>query len=83
LQLRPASNQDSDAVTKMISDVYDEYGEQLFLEGADADLLDIESSYAGRGGACVVLHDGALPYSEYEFRLELKPDSADSPCKPA
>lgn len=167
MELRPASNRHRDAVTQLISDVYGEYGEQLFLEDADSDLLDIESSYAGRGGACVVLldeneiigchatlpldpenklltfrrlylkkdhrggpggrilmdwaldwarvhdyrkvefwsdtrfkrahrfftrfgfqatgrvrdmHDGALPYSEYEFHLELKPDSAGNPA---
>lgn len=59
MQLRPATNADSDAIIALIDKVYREYGEIMFLEGADADLLDIEGRYAGGGGAFVVLEDGA------------------------
>ncbi|MEZ5299832.1 MAG: hypothetical protein R3F11_04070 [Verrucomicrobiales bacterium] len=56
--LRPATNADSAAVTALIDSVYQEYGEILFLEGADADLLDIDGRYAAKGGAFVVWVEG-------------------------
>jgi putative acetyltransferase len=58
MHLRPATSQDSDAIAALIADIYQENGEELCPEGGDADLLDIEASYAGRGGAAVVLLDG-------------------------
>lgn len=36
---------------------YRQHGDRVWLPGADADLLNIEASYAGRGGAFVVLED--------------------------
>jgi putative acetyltransferase len=57
MELRPASNRDREAVTSVISSAYQQYGEVMCPEGADADLLDIEAAYAGRGGAFVVLVD--------------------------
>ncbi len=53
--LRPATDADSAALVAMIASIYGEYGETIFTEGADSDLLDIEGRYAGRGGAFVVL----------------------------
>ena len=51
LQLRPATNADGPGVADLIETVFKEYGEVLCLEDADADLLDLEQAYAGRGGA--------------------------------
>ena len=55
--LRPATDADSEALVSLITAVYHEYGEVMFTEGADSDLLDLEARYAGRGGAFVVLED--------------------------
>lgn len=55
LKIRTASNQDRAAITELIDGVYQEYGDRVCLEDADSDLLDLEASYAGRGGALVVL----------------------------
>ena len=59
LQLRDATDADSPAVIDLISSVYDEYGEVMYTDGADSDLLTIETSYAECGGAFVVLEDEA------------------------
>jgi len=59
---RDATDADSPAIIDLISRVYDEYGEVMHTAGADADLLSIEASYAGRGGAFIVLEgeDGKI-----------------------
>jgi len=57
LHLRPATNADSAAIISLVDGVYREYGDQIFLDGADSDLLDVEANYAGHGGQMVVLVD--------------------------
>ena len=57
MHLRLAANTDHSQVATLVDSVYREYGDRLFLEGADGDLLDLEGNYAGRGGAFVVLDD--------------------------
>jgi putative acetyltransferase len=57
MKLRPATAADEPQIIELIRTVYAEYGEQLYLPGADRDLLDIDRMYAGRGGAFVVLDD--------------------------
>lgn len=55
--IRKATNKDSAKLIALISEVYSEYGETMFTEGADSDLLDIEGRYAEKGGAFVVLEN--------------------------
>jgi putative acetyltransferase len=57
VRIRAASNDDRDAIIALIDGCYREYGEVMYTDGADADLLDIEAAYAQRGGAFVVLVD--------------------------
>ncbi len=55
---RPATNQDSQQIIEFIDTVYREYGDKIFLEGADQDLLRIEASYKDKGGDFRVLEIG-------------------------
>ena len=57
MTIRDVEPADRDGVIALIGSVYDEYGEKLTFNGADADLLDLASYYPGRGGAFVVLAD--------------------------
>jgi len=59
MNLRPATNADSSALVELIDGVYREYGDQIFLQGFDQDLLDIEGNYLDRGGSFVVMEDHA------------------------
>jgi len=58
MNLREGLKEDGPALIELVDGVYREYGDQIFLEGADADLLDIEAAYQRRGGAFVVLEEG-------------------------
>ena len=58
MNIRPATTADVNALVALIDGVYREYGDQIFLEGADADLLDIDAAYRAPGGEFVVLDDG-------------------------
>lgn len=60
VNIRPARSTDASDIVALIDAVYREYGDAVFLDGADGDLLDIEGCYHGAGGAFVVLDDGAL-----------------------
>jgi len=53
VQLRPYNSTDNDAIVALIEEIYLEYGEKLCLEGADSDLVDIETSY-GPDSFCVL-----------------------------
>ena len=53
--LRPARNDDAEAVIALIDGVYREYGDESDLEGYDRDLLSLDESYRGKGGEFVVL----------------------------
>ena len=57
MNLRPATNQDFDAILKIIEAAYSKFGDPVFLDGYDSDLTNIEANYAGIGGAFVVLED--------------------------
>lgn len=48
MKLRPAEPSDRDGIIALIDSIFREYGDRIFLEDADADLLDIASNY-GRG----------------------------------
>ncbi len=55
MKLRPFQRGDKDGVIALIDRVLKEYGDKVFVEGLDKDLLDIEGHYPARGGAFVVL----------------------------
>ncbi|OUU87945.1 MAG: hypothetical protein CBC36_06130 [Verrucomicrobiaceae bacterium TMED76] len=55
--IRKATNRDSDEIISLISTVYDEYGEIMFTDGADKDLLDIRENYHLSGGDFIVLEN--------------------------
>jgi putative acetyltransferase len=55
--VRPATSADVAPLVTLIDGVYREYGDRIFLEGADADLLDIDGYYRQPGGEFVVLDD--------------------------
>jgi putative acetyltransferase len=57
LHLRPARPEDQPAIIHLIDTVYREYGDRLCPQGADSDLLDIDSHYVERGGAFSVLDE--------------------------
>ena len=43
--MRKYQAKDREAIIKMIDSIYREYGDKIYLEGADSDLLDIEGNY--------------------------------------
>ncbi len=53
--IRPASNADVEAVTRLIYTVLEEYGLQPDPDDTDADLKDLESNYTNNGGSFDVL----------------------------
>ena len=55
--LRPATNRDGEAVRALVFSVLHEYNLKPDPGGVDADMLDIEASYIGRGGSFHVLTD--------------------------
>jgi putative acetyltransferase len=57
VKLRPFTPSDREGIIALIDGVYREYGDQIFLENADADLLDIQKCYLDAGGAFIVLAD--------------------------
>ena len=56
--IRSVTSGDRQAVTTLIESVYGEYGEQVCLDGAEADLLTLPEPYRQQGGEFVVLDDG-------------------------
>lgn len=54
---RLATNADGESVRRLVFDVLREYGLNPDPEGTDADLKDIEGSYAQRGGVFEILED--------------------------
>ncbi|PYS51008.1 MAG: N-acetyltransferase [Acidobacteria bacterium] len=56
--IRTARNQDRERITALVSNVLAEFGLQIDLEEADADLRDIEMSYLKAGGLFEVIEDG-------------------------
>jgi putative acetyltransferase len=62
VKLRTFQPTDRDGIIALIDGVYREYGDRIFLENADADLLDVQKNYVAAGGAFIVLvdDDGAV-----------------------
>ncbi len=57
MELRPATSADRDGIIALIDGVFREYGDRVFLEDADGDLLDIAAHYGE--GLFMVLDDGS------------------------
>ncbi len=47
--MRKYRNQDQELIIKMIDSIYQEYGDSIYLQDADSDLLDIEAIYLNNG----------------------------------
>lgn len=60
LELRSVCESDRDGIIRLIDTIFREYGDQIFLEDADKDLLDIPSNY--EQGLFVVLADDATVF---------------------
>ena len=59
--IRPGRKEDAEDLTRLVDEVYREYGDEVDLEGYDRDLLDVEDAYRNRGGEFVVLEvDGVV-----------------------
>ena len=56
--IRTANNQDCDGIIRLVDSVYGEYNDRVCLEGAEADLTDVESHFIAAGGMFWVLDDG-------------------------
>ena len=50
MNIRRATNNDSNEIISLITSIYNEYGEIMYTEGADRDLLDIRGNYHAKGG---------------------------------
>jgi putative acetyltransferase len=74
VNIRPATPADAAALVALIDGVYREYGDRIFLAGADADLLDIDAYYRAPGGEFVVLDDdGAVRGAHAVLPLAQRP----------
>ena len=74
----PFAREHADAVIGIISTVFAEYGMTFELDGFDADLTDVATSYLGRGGVFFVLLSeaevigtvGAMPHDDEESEIK-------------
>ena len=55
--MRKYRNQDQELIIKMIDSIYQEYGDSIYLQDADSDLLDIEANYLNHGEFWVATSD--------------------------
>ena len=55
MNIRRATNNDSNEIISLITSIYNEYGEIMYTEGADRDLLDIRGNYRAKGGDFIVM----------------------------
>jgi len=63
MHLRLALPEDREAIMALIDSVYREYGDRLYPEGADSDLLDIATHYFKAGGVFIVLDDAGVTWA--------------------
>lgn len=74
--IRLATGDDSDAIIALIDSVLREYNDRVFLDDADADLLDLAASYFAIGGSFWVLElDGRVAGTH-----AAKPDHEPGTC---
>ena len=57
MNLRSATNNDCEIVTKLISEILDEYGLKTDPEKTDLDISDIEKNYTNRKGIFDILEN--------------------------
>ena len=57
LTIRPATNDDCERVSELVSEVLAEFGLQADPDTTDADLKDIEANYLQRGGLFEIIED--------------------------
>jgi len=75
MQIRPASNEDSQQIQALIARCFAEYDEQVCLEGAEQDLLDLRAHYDQCQGAFVVLeNDGDIKGTHAVLPMDDRPD---------
>ena len=55
LNFRPATTADQPGIIDLVNRVYEEYGDRICLEEADADLLDLQGFYLQQEGEFIVL----------------------------
>ena len=55
--IRDGTKDDQLSIVDLIDAVYQEYGERIYLQGADSDLCDIETHYFSNNGHFWVLDD--------------------------
>ena len=60
LRLRLATEHDQPQIVALIDSIFREYDAEVCLEGAEADLLDIQLNYVSRGGVFWVLEQVEL-----------------------
>jgi len=60
MKIRDAKLIDTDSIIKLINKVYQKYGDKIFLDGVDSDLLNIEQNYNFIGGKFVVLESNNI-----------------------
>src|SRR4051812_42477414 len=57
IKIRPASNEDEEKITALVTSVLSEFGLRIDLEETDADLRDIEKNYTEAGGTFEIIED--------------------------
>lgn len=73
--IRPATNEDAPAIIALIDSVLGEWDDAVCLDGAEQDLLDVESAYWQQQGAFVVLEwRGQVIGSHAVLPLDSSPD---------
>jgi putative acetyltransferase len=65
--LRPATEADQPQIIELIDGVFHEYDDRVCLTGGDADLLDLHSNYAARGGEFVVMEVAGRVIASHAF----------------
>lgn len=58
MKIRPVRNSDTDEIVQIIRDTFQEYGDEVCLEGCDSDLTDLENHYKSPDAAFVVVEEG-------------------------
>lgn len=48
--IREATDNDREAIIQLIDEIFQEYGDRVFLEGAESDLMAISDEFYGKGG---------------------------------
>jgi GNAT superfamily N-acetyltransferase len=74
LTLQIATQDDQPGIIQLIDQVYAEYADRVCLEGAESDLLDLQTHYFAKGGAFVVLkYDQQIVGTHAALPIETSP----------